>query len=154
MLNIIKVTDIISPDNDPLVKFSNTSAQPRLSKLSMSAFTRLFCCAYLEKNSNIYSHLYKDITDLRKAFQIDAGGNLSSSLRALHELLQIDFKMGINVTDLSQWTDLTRRVCFFNNHGHSIIFSSLLPSDSALSLKIKRGDMYIYIEPYFRRGIS
>ena len=139
----LKYAQHISPDNDPLVEFTSTNGQPWLSKLSVSAFTRLFCCAYLEKNSNIYSHLYKDVTDLRKAIQINAGGNLSPSLRALYELLQIDLKMGVDVNDLSQWTDLTRRACYFNNQGHTILFNSLLPSDSALSLKIKRGEFIL-----------
>ena len=55
-------------------------------------------------------------------------------------MIDIDHKSGFNADSLAKWTDFTRRICYFNHQGNATLFQSLLPSDSALRLHIKRGE--------------
>ena len=47
------------------------------------------------------------------------------------------------LTTLAEWTNLTRRVCYFSNHGSKNLYQNIIPSDSALNLHRLRGEFVI-----------
>jgi hypothetical protein len=143
--SFLKYSNYVSPPDDPLVKLEYRNEKPYFNGLSVTAFTRLFCCAYLDKNANFYKHLYPNVTSLLDAINRNSGQNISPSLKGLFEWLQIDPKKNLDISDLTQLTDLTRRICYFSTSGPTVLFKSLLPSDAALSLHTKRGEHVIYL---------
>jgi hypothetical protein len=97
------------------------------------------CCAYLEKHLNLYGQFYSSPVELWKALQLQ-GSQMSASMTSLLQWLQFDVKQNISINTLKDWTDLTRRVCYFNCNGQTDLFKLILPSDAALKLHALRGE--------------
>ena len=135
--SFLKYAKYINLPDDPLVNVQYADGKPYFKSLSVKGFIRLFCCAYLEKNDSFYKHLYPDVSVLFEAIKsMSASHTISPSMKGLLEWLQIDAATMLSISDISQLTDFTRRICYFNTGGSTIIFKSILPSDKALSLHI------------------
>jgi hypothetical protein len=76
----VKYLDFISPRDDPLVQMSKDG---QCTVISSESFTRLMCCAYLDKHVHLFNHCYKDPVQLWSALQLD--GPPSKLLKCLLE---------------------------------------------------------------------
>jgi hypothetical protein len=105
--------------------------------LSESIFTRFISFVYLEKHTQLFSHLYPNVTQLKHALFI-SNGNFSPRLKTLLSWLQYDVS-SCRITTEQEFNDFVRRVCFFNGSTTKDLFKIIMPSDSALSLHCLRG---------------
>ena len=68
-------------------------------------------------------------------------GEFSDSLKTLLSWLQYDItNKPPKFSSPTEWTDFTRRVCYFNSRGSKDLFKNIMPSDSALKLHCFRGE--------------
>ena len=137
-------TAIILFDGKPFVGIEQSNGLCDFEGLSVEGFTRLFTCAYLEKNVSFYNHLYPTLMQLWDAMKLNntslTNSSMNPSLKALYDMVDIDHKSHNDACTLAKWTDFTRRVCYFNHKGNATLFQSILPTNTALELQIKRGE--------------
>ena len=144
LTTFLKYTDHISPPEDPLVKSHMSDNKVIFESISVSSFTRLMCCIYLEKYEKVYKHVKPTPPSLFHTFQV-SGTNMSNELKSLLEWLgylteKSPENEAVKITSLPEWTEFTRRVCYFSNHGSKHLYKNILPSDIALKLHVLRGE--------------
>jgi hypothetical protein len=68
---------------------------------------------------------------------------MNAELKSLLEWLAYDAdslkKQTIKITNIQEWTEFTRRICFFMNQGSKNLYQLILPSDNSLKLHCQRG---------------
>ena len=124
----LRYVEHISPSSDPLVEIKSD----KFLGISESAFTRLMCCTYLAKHSSLYGVWYPSPVDLYNAFQRAEQPVYSKEMDMI--LKWLAYQGDAQVKSLPEWSDFTRRVCYFDNHGSKELFKMILPSDNALKL--------------------
>ena len=135
----MKYVKDISPPDDPFVLLDDSY---NFKGLSATAFIRLITFAYLEKHIKLFSHLYSDPVQWKHVLLI-SNGTYSTALKTLLTWLQYDVAKECKIISQTEWTDFTRRVCFFDSTGSQDLFKTLMPSDSALKLHCLRGEYII-----------
>lgn len=61
------------------------------------------------------------------------------------EWIGYDKKENLDISSIAAWTEFTRRICYFSNHGSQNLYRQIPPSDTALSLHKSRIDFVLNI---------
>ena len=112
-------------------------SQDATVSINNEGFLKLICCSYLEKHVGLFKHLYQDPVHLWNTLVLC----VESWSQNLKDLLEwFHYNNMENLGNISQFSDLTRRTCYFNSHGTTDLFKCIMPSDSALLLHKSRGE--------------
>lgn len=133
----------ISPNEDLLIKTEQRKGT-EFHFLSENAFVKLVCCTYLEKYKNLFKHIRGTPPELFELFQVSTD-NQSNDLKCLLEWIGYDKKENFDISSMASWTEFTRRMCYFSNHGSQNLYRLIPPSDTALSLQKARIEFVLNI---------
>ena len=141
----LKYSEFISPDDSSFVKIDINNDGAKTAKLSFESYTKLIVLSYLEKHKKLYSHICDSPVKLWDTFQL-VQNNFEGELRDLLVWLSYDFtSQNVKVTTLEEFSDFTRRVCYFNCPGSSDVLKLMLPTTSALELHVCRANYCLQI---------
>jgi hypothetical protein len=138
VIMFLRHIEYVSPKDDPLIVYKGEIFE----SISHTAFSRLLCCVYLEKYKRLTSHIASSSVELFETFKATSA-NMNAELKSLLEWLAYDANdlklQTIKITNIQEWTEFTRRVCFFMNQGSKNLYQLILPSNNSIKLHCNRG---------------
>ena len=139
---LFKYIDHISSHEEPLIVTEKMEEKTIFKTISSRAYTKLMCCVYLDKYTKLFQHIKQTPPELYESFKI-AGNNLTADMKMFLQWLGYPKGAEPQVITISDWAELTRRVCYFSNHGSKNLYRLIIPSDAALNLHKMRGEFIV-----------
>ena len=139
---LFKYIEHISPKEEPLIVIEKCRQKTVFKMVASNAYTKLMCCVYMDKYAKLYQHIKQTPPELYESFKI-AGKNLTTDMKMFLQWLGYTKGSEPQVTTISAWAELTRRVCYFSNHGSKNLYRLIIPSDAALNFHKLRGEFII-----------
>ncbi len=141
----LRYAEHISTKEDPLINVAFGNGKLQFRSISETAFIRLMCICYMEKHVSMFHHLYTDPVQLWQGLQL-CTDMMSPDIKSFLEWLDFDTTHPVKFNDLPAWSDLVRRICYFDSKGNGDeLYKLMLPSDDALGLHKARSQFVVKI---------